>query len=122
VNQPAPSIPSIPGRLPASCDALRVSGLFSIGLVLFGACQAWAYGGLGSGGTPMADVLCEIVNWFSGNLGRGLATIGISAVSVGAVFGKVSWGLALTVVVGVAVMFGATELLINIGIISAGVC
>ena len=88
--------------------------------------NALAYGGGGGGGgyygTPMKDVLCEIVDWFSGNLGRGLATIGVSAVAIGAIFGKVSWGLALTVITGVVVMFGASQALVDIGVISAGVC
>ncbi len=72
--------------------------------------------------TPMAYVLCEIVDWFQGNLGRGLATIGVSAIAIGAIFGKISWGLALTVGVGVVVMFGATAALIEIGVIGAGIC
>jgi type IV secretion system protein VirB2 len=95
-----------------------------IGLAVFGAGHAMAYGGSGpgSGGTPMADVLCLIVDWFSGNLGRGLATIGVSAVAIGAIFGKVSWGLALTVMVGVAVMFGASDILFQLRIIRTSVC
>lgn len=73
-------------------------------------------------GSAMTDVICVIVNWFQGNLGTGLATIGVSAVAVGAILGKVSWGLALTVAVGISMMFGATDVLISIGIIDAGVC
>jgi type IV secretory pathway VirB2 component (pilin) len=104
----------------------RFISLIIIGLIVLnsGSASAGGYGGGGGGpvGTPMADVLCLIVNWFSGNLGHGLATIGISAVAVGAIFGKVSWGLALTVMVGVAVMYGASDILVQLNIISAGVC
>lgn len=104
---------------------IRLISFIIIGLLVFGADHAVAYGGGGGGGpvgTPMADVLCLIVNWFSGNLGRGLATIGVSAAAVGAIFGKISWGLALTVMVGVAVMFGASDILVQMRVISAGVC
>ena len=60
--------------------------------------------------TPMGDVLCSVVDFFYGNLGRGLATLAIIVLGVGALLGKTSWGLALTVGVGISVMFGAEEI------------
>lgn len=90
-------------------------------LVLWNACfTGAAYASIS--GTPLADVLCYIIDWLHGNLGSGLATLGVSAVAVGAIFGKVSWGLALTVVVGVGVMFGAADILVQAGAISGDVC
>ena len=67
-------------------------------------------------GTAMADVLCLVVGWMQGNLGSGLATIGVSVVGVGAIFGKVSWGLAITVGIGVTLMFKAAAILYGVGI------
>ncbi|MDX2073890.1 MAG: TrbC/VirB2 family protein [Alphaproteobacteria bacterium] len=58
-------------------------------------------------GTPMGDVLCEIVYMVYGNLGRGLATLAVVIIGVGATLGKTSWGLAMTVAIGISVIFNA---------------
>lgn len=57
--------------------------------------------------TPMGKVLCTMVNWLTGNTGKGLATIAITIVGIGALLGKVSWGMAIIVGIGVAIVFGA---------------
>src|SRR5690606_28286739 len=57
--------------------------------------------------TPMGSVLCRAVSWFTGNTGKGLATIAITIIGIGALLGKVSWGMALIVGIGVAIVFGA---------------
>lgn len=63
--------------------------------------------------TPMGNVMCTVVGWFTGNTGKGLATIAITVIGIGALLGKVSWGMAIIVGVGVAIVFGAA------GIVSA---
>jgi len=62
--------------------------------------------------TPMGDVLCRIVGMVYGNMGRGLATLAVLVIGVGATLGKTSWGLAMTVAVGIAVIFNA-HLIVN---------
>ncbi len=62
-----------------------------------------------SGQTPMGNVLCSVVGMFTGNLGRGLSTLAVLVVGVGATLGKVSWGLAITVAVGISVIMNATR-------------
>jgi type IV secretion system protein VirB2 len=57
--------------------------------------------------TPMGAVLCTVVQWFVGNTGKGLATIAITVIGIGALLGKVSWGMAIIVGIGVAIVFGA---------------
>lgn len=57
--------------------------------------------------TPMGSVLCVVVQWFTGNTGKGLATIAITVIGIGALLGKVSWGMAIIVGIGVAIIFGA---------------
>src|SRR4051812_7080881 len=57
--------------------------------------------------TPMGDVLCTVTAWFTGNTGKGLATIAITVIGIGALLGKVSWGMAIIVGIGVAIIFGA---------------
>jgi type IV secretory pathway VirB2 component (pilin) len=57
--------------------------------------------------TPMGEVLCTVVDFMYGNLGRGLATLAVITLGVGALLGKTSWGMAITVGIGIAVIFNA---------------
>lgn len=67
-------------------------------------------------GSPLGDVLCLVVDWLCGNLGQGLATIGITAIGIGACLGKISWGFAMTAMVGCIVMLNATNVVAWLGI------
>ncbi len=67
-------------------------------------------------GTPMGEVLCYVLYIILGNAGRGLATIGVSVIGVAALLGKASWGLALTVGVGIAVVFGCVNIVWVLGL------
>jgi len=51
--------------------------------------------------------LCKVVGWFIGPIGTAIATLAIIIIGVGALMGKVSWGMAIIVGLGVAVIFGA---------------
>jgi type IV secretory pathway VirB2 component (pilin) len=66
-------------------------------------------------GDTIAGVLCEVVGWFTGNVGKGIATLAIIIIGVGALMGKVSWGMAIIVGIGVAVIFGAAEIVDDLG-------
>jgi len=66
--------------------------------------DAWAQG---TGANPIGDVLCKVVEWFNGPIGGGIATLAIIVVGVGALMGKVSWGMAIIVGLGVGIIFGA---------------
>lgn len=57
--------------------------------------------------TPIGNIFCTVVSWFTGNTGKGIATIAVTIIGIGALLGKVSWGMALIVGLGVAVVFGA---------------
>ena len=65
--------------------------------------------------TPMGNVLCTVKDWFTGNTGKGLATIAITVIGIGALLGKVSWGMAIIVGIGVAIVFGAAGIVDNMG-------
>src|SRR5271154_3600785 len=65
--------------------------------------------------TPMGNVLCTVTAWFTGNTGKGLATIAITVIGIGALLGKVSWGMAIIVGVGVSIVFGATTIVSKMG-------
>jgi type IV secretory pathway VirB2 component (pilin) len=65
--------------------------------------------------TPMGNVLCTAAAWFTGNTGKGLATIAITVIGIGALLGKVSWGMAMIVGIGVAIVFGASAIVSTMG-------
>jgi type IV secretory pathway VirB2 component (pilin) len=65
--------------------------------------------------TPMGNVLCTAASWFTGNTGKGLATIAITVIGIGALLGKVSWGMAMIVGTGVAIIFGAAGIVSSMG-------
>ena len=73
-----------------------------------------------SSDTPMGNVLCTVKNWFTGNTGKGLATIAITVIGIGALLGKVSWGMAIIVGIGVAIVFGAAGIVDAMGAGSGG--
>ena len=66
-----------------------------------------------SGGT-IGDLLCNVVYWFVGQLGQGIATLAVIVLGIGALFGKVSHGMALTTMVGISVIFGAPDIVQNL--------
>ena len=57
--------------------------------------------------TVVGNTLCRVVGWFTGNTGKGIATIAIIVIGVGALMGKVSWGMAITLGTGIGVVFGS---------------
>ena len=70
--------------------------------------------------TRMGNVLCTVARWFTGNTGKGLATIAITVIGIGALLGKVSWGMAMIVGIGVAIVFGASAIVSTMGAGAAG--
>ena len=61
------------------------------------------------------NALCKVVEWLTGPIGKAIATIAIIIIGVGALMGKVSWGMAIIVAIGVGVVFGASELVTALG-------
>ncbi|NET71342.1 MAG: TrbC/VirB2 family protein [Sphaerospermopsis sp. SIO1G2] len=60
---------------------------------------------------PIGETLCAVVGWFTGPVGGGIATLAVIIIGIGALMGKVSWGMAIIVGLGVAVVFGAQPLI-----------
>lgn len=75
-----------------------------------------------TGESPLESVLCRLVNWLTGPTGRALATLAIIIIGVGALMGKVSWGMAIIVAIGIAIVFGAPTLLQLLGGGTASTC
>ena len=67
------------------------------------------------GADALADTLCEVIRWFIGPVGKAIATLAIIIIGVGALMGKVSWGMAIIVGLGIAVIFGAPEIAKSLG-------
>ncbi len=61
--------------------------------------------------SPIEKVLCTVLLIIIGDVGRGIATLAVMSMGIGAMLGKVTWGQALTVAAGIAIMFGAPLLL-----------
>ena len=68
-----------------------------------------------AGGNTIGRVLCNVVHWFNGKIGQGIATLAIIVIGIGALMGKVSWGMAIIVGIGVAVIFGAGNIVQELG-------
>lgn len=75
-----------------------------------------------AGDSPMGSVLCKLVGWLTGPTGKALATLAIIIIGVGALMGKVSWGMAIIVAIGIAIVFGAPTLLTMLGGGTLGDC
>ena len=77
--------------------------LLAAGLYLLSCTQAFAI----VSPTEIGTVLCNATAIIMLDVGQGLATLAVVALGVGALFGKVTWGMALTTVTGIGTIFGA---------------
>ena len=84
--------------------SLCVMVAYAVMLVPFDALAA------GGGPASIESALCTVIGWFTGNVGKSIATLAIIIIGVGALMGKVSWGMAIIVGLGVAVIFGAPQI------------
>ena len=80
---------------------------------------AHASGAAGDGGA-ISDVLCNIVVAMTGITGKSIATVAVIAIGIGALLGKISWGMALIVAMGVALVFGAATIVSSLGASTTG--
>ena len=78
--------------------------------VMFIPFDALATGAAGGGPASIERALCTVVGWFTGKVGSAVATLAIIIIGVGALMGKVSWGMAIIVGLGVAVIFGSQQI------------
>ena len=66
-------------------------------------------------GSNIGQVLCIGASFFSGSAGKGIALIGVFIIGVTAFYGKITWGTAILVGIGIAVLFGADALVVALG-------
>ncbi|MDG1286099.1 MAG: TrbC/VirB2 family protein [Rickettsiales bacterium] len=60
-------------------------------------------------------ILCNMIGWFTGPIGKGIATLAIIILGIGALFAKVSWGMTMVVALGAAMVFGSTGIVKALG-------
>lgn len=72
-------------------------------------------GNVSGNSTVLGGLLCGVAKWFTGSVGKGIATLAIIVIGIGALMGKVSWGMAIIVGLGVAVIFGAPVIVNELG-------
>jgi len=65
----------------------------------------------------ISDILCNAVDLISGGIGKSIAILIIISLAIALFLGKVSWGMAIAVAVGMGILFGAEGM---ITVISGG--
>ena len=58
-------------------------------------------------GQGIADVLCNVIKVAKGATGKTIATLVIISMAIGLFLGKITWGVAIAVAVGMGILFGA---------------
>ena len=58
-------------------------------------------------GQGIANVLCNVIQVAQGATGKTIATLVIISMAIGLFLGKITWGVAIAVAVGMGVLFGA---------------
>lgn len=86
------------------------SKAWNLSLALFAVYIAATVPGVAYAEGVIGDVLCDVAGWFTGTIGQGIATLAVIIIGIGALMGKVSWGMAIIVGIGVAVIFGASTI------------
>ena len=75
-------------------------------------------------GGQIAGVLCNVISIAQGNVGKTIAILVIISIAIGLFLGKITWGVAIAVSVGMGVLFGANSVVefIAAGKSGAGPC
>lgn len=69
-----------------------------------------------SGNTPQVEsTICNTIKILSGPVARGIAAFGIIFLGFSLFFGKISWGVALAIGIGIGAIFGANEIVQLLG-------
>ena len=59
------------------------------------------------GSAGITNVLCRIIGVAQGNTGKTIAILVVISIAIGLFLGKITWGVAIAVSVGMGVLFGA---------------
>ncbi len=76
--------------------------------------HAWAV--VSAGTTDPGNIICNIGTYARGNVGKGVATVAVVSLGIGAAFGRASWTQAIMIMIGVTIVIGAAAALTSIGL------
>lgn len=63
----------------------------------------------------ITEALCTIIEQLSGPVGRGIAVVAVIFLGFSLFLGKITWGLAIALAIGIAAIFGAGEIVELLG-------
>lgn len=75
---------------------------------------------LGLATNAIGQGICRAVELITSDAGKAIATLAVITLGIGALLGKVSWGMAIMVAVGIVVIFAATDIVNQVSGNAAG--
>ena len=75
---------------------------------------------MAQGANPLANTVCRVVTALQGDIARGVAAVGVIFLGFGLFMGKVTWGVALALGIGIGAVFGAADIVTLLGSNEAG--
>lgn len=88
-----------------------IFAIFSSAFAASGTVTGIAVTSASGNGGEMQLVLCNVLKFITGTVGKTLASFIIIGVGLGFFTGKVSWGLLIGVTLGISAMFGAPAII-----------
>lgn len=70
----------------------------------------------------ITNIMCNVTNVITGGVGRTIAILVVVSLAIALFLGKVTWGMAIAVAVGMGVLFGAKDLVRAISGATTDVC
>ena len=67
--------------------------------------------------TGIVTIFCNVINEITGGIGKVISVLILISMAIGLFLGKITWGLAISVMVGMGLLFGATGI---VDLMSAG--
>lgn len=65
--------------------------------------------------TQIENTLCSVIQQLGGPIGRGVAVVAVVVLGFSLFLGKISWGLAIALAVGIGAVFGAQQIVNLLG-------
>lgn len=93
---------------------LCLVALFAISFVLFSPIEQPQAADENS---MITNIMCNAINQITGPVGRAISILIIISLAIALFIGKVSWGMAIAVAVGMGILFGAKDV---VNLISGG--
>ena len=78
--------------------------------MVFGLCTAMPAVARADGGAPWDSALTTLVNYMTGSTAKLLATLAVAALGFMAMTGRVAIRTVVSIVLGIAIVFGATSI------------